>query len=139
MDEVTAITITLAGVPVAWSRARLNRYGAHFTADKIRDFEGRLRAAGRKAFRGDPWTCALSVELVANVPIPESWSKAKRRDAAAGVIVPTSRPDIDNYAKGSLDALNGIVWADDAQIVRLQASKVYSDTPGLTVIVEPVA
>lgn len=100
MAEVTTTIITLAGTPVAWSRARINRYGAHFTATKTREFEGRLRAAGRKAFPSNPWTCAVSVDLVASLPIPKSWSKAQRRDAAMGIIVPTRRPDIDNYAKG---------------------------------------
>jgi Holliday junction resolvase RusA-like endonuclease len=37
------------------------------------------------------------------------------------------RPDIDNYAKAILDALNGVMWADDGQIVQLTASKSYGE------------
>lgn len=33
------------------------------------------------------------------------------------------KPDIDNLAKSVLDALNGVAYVDDAQIVRLQATK----------------
>ena len=39
----------------------------------------------------------------------------------------TSKPDADNYAKLILDALNGVLWRDDAQVVRLFAEKVYCD------------
>lgn len=35
----------------------------------------------------------------------------------------TSRPDLDNVAKLALDALNGVAFADDRQVVRLEAEK----------------
>ena len=38
---------------------------------------------------------------------------------------PTSRPDADNYAKLVLDALNGVLWRDDSQVVRLFVEKAY--------------
>lgn len=33
------------------------------------------------------------------------------------------KPDLDNLAKSVLDALNGIVWRDDAQVASLSMSK----------------
>jgi Holliday junction resolvase RusA-like endonuclease len=44
-------------------------------------------------------------------------------------IKPTTRPDLDNYAKLTLDALNGIIWTDDSQITELRLGKFYSITP----------
>ena len=38
-------------------------------------------------------------------------------------------PDIDNYAKSVLDALNGYAWTDDTQVVKLEATKSWS-SPG---------
>lgn len=38
----------------------------------------------------------------------------------------TKRPDVDNLGK-CLDALNGIAWVDDAQIVQLTVSKDYGE------------
>jgi Holliday junction resolvase RusA-like endonuclease len=35
----------------------------------------------------------------------------------------TTRPDADNLAKAVFDALNGILWADDSQIVNSTVSK----------------
>jgi Holliday junction resolvase RusA-like endonuclease len=46
---------------------------------------------------------------------------------------PTTKPDTDNIAKICLDALNGIAYHDDAQIVELQVSKLYSDEPRVVV------
>jgi len=36
----------------------------------------------------------------------------------------TLRGDLDNYIKLTLDALNGVAWVDDKQVVRISAVKV---------------
>lgn len=46
------------------------------------------------------------------------------------------RPDIDNLTKSILDALNGICWRDDSQIVMLRATKNYAPDPGVFIIIE---
>ena len=71
----------------------------------------------------------LLVEIVAYYPIPKSTSKKKRELMLAGVIRPTKKPDADNVAKVYCDALNGIAYKDDTQIVELTVAKYYSDTP----------
>lgn len=48
----------------------------------------------------------------------------------------TKRPDIDNLAKGCLDALNGVCWVDDAQIVDLRVSKDYGEDDKVVIEVE---
>ncbi len=51
---------------------------------------------------------------------------------------PTTRPDVENLAKGLLDAWNGILWRDDSQVVELQLRKEYGEArgPGVLVHVE---
>jgi hypothetical protein len=39
--------------------------------------------------------------------------------------LPTCRPDWDNFAKSICDALNGMFWKDDSQIVDCRVSKRY--------------
>ena len=51
----------------------------------------------------------------------------------AGLILPMTRPDIDNACKSILDALNRIAFYDDAQVVQLTAMKRYSDEPRVVV------
>ena len=38
----------------------------------------------------------------------------------------TSRPDVDNLIKALFDGLNGVAWEDDAQVVEVKASKVWT-------------
>lgn len=52
----------------------------------------------------------------------------------------TFKPDADNIAKGVLDALNGLAWKDDSQVVDLWVkkyprSRMLGDTDQITVIV----
>ena len=44
---------------------------------------------------------------------------------------PCVRPDLDNLLKGVLDALNGLLWTDDGQIVEIHALKSYFDPDGV--------
>lgn len=46
---------------------------------------------------------------------------------------PTSQRsgDVDNHAKAVLDALNGMAFTDDSQIISLTASKYYRDVSGI--------
>lgn len=72
----------------------------------------------------------IVIEVHSYMPIPASWSKAKKDTANAGKLKHTSRPDIDNLAKLVLDAANGVLWEDDSQIVSMKLTKEYSVKPG---------
>jgi Holliday junction resolvase RusA-like endonuclease len=80
---------------------------------------------------------AVRVELLVELALPQSWSRAKQLAAIAGEIMPASRPDIDNFVKAALDAINTIIIADDAQIVELHARKRYGVAPKLLLSVIP--
>lgn len=53
--------------------------------------------------------------------LPQSWSK-KRKATACWC---SKKPDCDNIAKSILDALNGIAFYDDSQVVQLSVNKTY--------------
>lgn len=128
------VTIILNEEPVGKGRPRFHRRSGHaYTPDKTRAFEKRLAEAAAQEYFAPPLTGPLSVKLLAQLPIPKSWSRKKQDAALRGEIAP-GKPDIDNLIK-TLDALNGIVWADDAQITHIYARKVYGD-PMLVVTVE---
>lgn len=77
-----------------------------------------------------------AVSLTARVyrPIPKSWSKVKRQKAINGEIRPSSKPDLSNYIKGIEDAIEGVILANDSQIVDyLDCGKWYSDVPRIEV------
>lgn len=84
----------------------------------------------------DPFEGPLSVSLRFRMPIPKSATKRARLGMAAGEIAHTSRPDLDNCQKAILDAMNGVVFHDDSQIVRSFTTKLYAEQPGVDVRVE---
>ena len=71
----------------------------------------------------------LALDLTLFVAIPKSTTKRDRARIVEGSYHPTKKPDLDNVLKAITDAMNGIVYEDDAQIVRITTAKVYSDTP----------
>lgn len=59
---------------------------------------------------------------------PKSYTKKKLRAVESGELRYTKKPDLDNLAKGILDALNGTVYKDDSQIITLSINKEYGHT-----------
>lgn len=133
------ITIRLAGAPHGKGRPRFVRETGHaFTPAKTRSYEAALRIAAGEAMTGQtPMEGPVSVTVLACFPIPVSWSKKKQLAAVTGDIRPTGKPDLDNLLK-ALDALNEIVFRDDAQIVEAVITKTYSTLPSLIVTVRPL-
>lgn len=126
------IVIELPGPPQGKARARVTRFGT-YTPAKTRAYEAALAWRAKTAMAGrPPLDGPLAVRVKAYMPIPRSWSKKKQAAALAGTIRPISKPDWDNLAK-ACDALNGIVWTDDARVVDGAVHKVYSDRPRLRV------
>ena len=66
-----------------------------------------------------PFEGALRATIRVFYQYPSSWS-CKRK---LSTLWKVSRPDADNLAKIVLDALNGIAFADDAQVVELIVQK----------------
>lgn len=139
------IEFFVPGTPVGKGRPRAARRGAGvvmFTPEKTADYESLVAATAAAALAGGMRIGTsqlldgpLAAMLEMQFPVPSSWSKAKRARALAGVEWHTSKPDADNVAKAVLDACNGVVFRDDSQIVMLTATKGFSETPGVRVVI----
>lgn len=75
-----------------------------------------------------PLDGALSLRLHFYLPRPKS--------APCRIIHPTTRPDLDKLVRSVKDALTGVLYRDDSQIVQLYASKDYDIHPGVAVALE---
>lgn len=73
-------------------------------------------------FNGEP----VAVSIEAYFKIPKSTPKKKAEDMKNWLILPTKKPDADNIAKVICDALNGVAWHDDSQVVSLEVNKFYT-------------
>ena len=128
------VVIELAGEPKGKGRPRFARRTGHaYTPAKTASYEACLRHEAALVMAGrPPLEGALRVQVGAYFGIPQSWSAKKRDAALAGTIRPAKRPDWENVAK-MLDAFNGVVWRDDAQIVSGLIEKHYNDRPRLRI------
>lgn len=131
------IAFTIPGQPVAKGRPKFARRGAHvvaYTPAKTASYENLVKMAAATAMCGlQPTGAPVALSVTLNLQIPASWSKKRRAAAAAGTICATKKPDADNVLKGIKDGCNGIVWADDAQVVDIRLRKRYAETPGAIV------
>lgn len=71
-------------------------------------------------------TSLVKVDIIAYYEIPQSFTKKKREQAINKEIYPTSKPDCDNIIKVVLDALNGVAYYDDKQVISVSCKKVYA-------------
>ena len=136
------VTVMLAGEPQGKGRARAVRRGnyiGHYTPEKTRTYEGMIRSAamdvlGSKAPFEDP----VEFVLRAVFPVPTSRSGRKRQRALTGELKPGKKPDLDNIVKAWNDALNGVVYRDDALICRMTLDKRYGPQALVVVTVRPL-
>lgn len=142
----TPIIIDFPGLPLAKERARARAFAVNgkpramfYTPSKTREYTKQLADEARKVmgeriqFHGP-----VSLTLVVTRPFLKSWSKEELKDAQDGIKKPTTKPDLDNYTKLVKDALNTVVYNDDAQVVYEIARKQYGLKPGLLISVRPL-
>lgn len=116
------------------AKATGRQFTSHYTPKKTRDNESRIRSYAIGAMNGrKPLTGPIRMILNMAFDIPQSWPKWKRALALDGLILPTVKPDSDNVEKSIKDGFNGVIWADDCQVVVCEKSKFYSDEPGVFV------
>lgn len=130
----------IPGQPVGKGRPRIGRVGAHarmFTPAKTVSYESTVALFAAQAMAGRPLlTGPVNLQMRVDFAIPASWSMKKQRAAEAGLILPAVKPDADNVAKAICDAINGVVWVDDVQVVDLTLKKRYSVLPGVAVRID---
>lgn len=124
---MSEILIIIPGKPCAWQRARSNGKVRFDSPEQARN-KMTISQIGAAAMRGrPPLEGPIEVTVGAFWPYPKSMSQKKR--SVYGSQFFTSRPDADNVGKLLGDALNNIVWRDDAQICALLITKRYGAVP----------
>lgn len=78
-----------------------------------------------------PFSEALKVKVLFVFPPLKSFNKAKLNALSAGTMMyKITKPDLtDNLMKGTMDALNGIVYTDDSIIAEVESKKIYGLVP----------
>lgn len=142
----TTVKLRVVGVPSpkGSKRARPNpkNPNAPFVVDNnpkgLKAWEGAVRREAERAMAqlGHPPVMLGPVRLraVFYMPTPQSLSPVWRW-------LPTTKPDLDKLERATWDALTGIVFRDDAQIVDGARRKLYAldRTPGCVIEVSSLA
>lgn len=140
MPAETNIHITILGEPKGKERPRYSsKSKTVYTPVKTENYE-KLIAGTYKAeygnFRfsiGEP----LEMRILAYIGIPASDAASTRLKKLRREIRPTKKPDWDNIGKIVADALNGVAYHDDAQVVDAITRKFYSDNPRVEIVIRP--
>lgn len=127
------IKLIINKTPQPQSRPRFTARGRYVHAyenKKITMYKHMVAATYQSYFGSvKPTEKAIAVDVVFYRPVQKSISKIERQRRLTGKSLPAIKPDIDNYVKAILDALNGVAFRDDKQIISLNAKKLYSDKP----------
>jgi Holliday junction resolvase RusA-like endonuclease len=104
-----------------------------YTPAKQIEYENWVRLCYQEAYPNEkPMEGPIIAHVDVYMRVPKSASKKKREAMLAGEIKPTKKPDLDNCVK-QLDALNGVAFADDSQIVEILARKIFAEEDSMSI------
>lgn len=139
---VESISFTVLGEPTPEGSTRayyiksLDRtVTTHQNKKGLLAWRNRIATEAQRALEGKTWACdctsAYGVKVEFVLSRPPSVPEHKR-------INPTVKPDIDKLVRAINDALTGILFVDDCQVISMSMSKEYGDErrAGAYVIVE---
>ena len=137
------ITFSVSGEPQGKGRPRFTaRYGRAYvhTPEKTVIYENHIKAEYARQCKGQRFAddSQLAMRIAAYYAIPKSTSNKRRQQMLAGIIRPTKKPDADNVLKAIADALNGLAYRDDAQIIAAVIEKHYSEEPKVEIEINNV-
>jgi len=118
-DPIIEVYILIDPKPKGRPRfARRGRFVTTYTPPETKAYEDILRRSLLEKWGQEPLPkeIPIGIDVVFHLPKPKS---SKNH-------YPIVKPDIDNFLKSILDALNGSVLQDDCSVVRLAAEKKYS-------------
>ena len=133
------VNFEVPGDPVPKGRPRFARRGTFvqtYTDSKTIEYETRVATLARLAIgSSEPLKGHLTVYLYLRYGVPASYTK-KRVEACLNGLEYPKKVDLDNCYKSITDAMQGIVYANDSQIVEAHIKKVYAETAGANIMVQ---
>lgn len=137
------LRVFIPGEPCAQGRPRFSTAGGFVRAydpAKSRNYKAYVKAVCAEEAKKQGWLfntdLPLKVEIIAGLSIPSSKSKKWKQEAMDGKEKPTKKPDVDNIVKTVTDALSGVIYKDDKQITSLVVGKIYSEPPGVALVIK---
>ena len=134
------VTVTVAGHPITQgSKQAIRRRDGGISmiesgGDRLTQWRHAINDEARHATNGtSPATGPVTIEAHFTIPKPASTPKRRRTWP-----IKTRSGDLDKLARAALDAMTGVVYTDDAQVIDLHVTKDLADhdrPPGVAIIV----
>jgi len=120
---MTELRIRVPGTPVPMARARITKFG-NYNKKEMREYKEIVKQTAAVAMKQQdvfqaPAGIPISVELLVCVRHPTGTKKGIERTIQPFI----KRPDLDNYVKLALDALQDVVYPDDGAVWDIRARK----------------
>lgn len=142
-EKMSIVAFHVPGKPQGKARARTvyNKHLKHtvsYTPENNLLYENLIKSMYIQAAKGTKFEkeVPITLRITANFLPAKSISKKKQQQMLSGELLPLKKPDIDNIVKVVADALNGVAYRDDTQIVYVAAKKAYSEEEGLDITVK---
>lgn len=125
----------ILGEPCAQGRPRFTTISGHaraFDPPKSKNYKAYVKALAQEAILKQGWKYTelpISVKITCSLTVPSSKSKKFKASALSGHLLPVKKPDVDNLFKTITDALSGLAYKDDKQIVIANIGKFYGEEP----------
>lgn len=136
----TKISFVVRGAPQGKGRPRFTRSGHAYTPKKTVEYENRIVASYLEKYKKLlPFQSSdeIVIQITAVFEPPASASQVRKERMLQGEF-PTKKPDIDNICKAFMDAMNGVVYPDDKQVVAVVMKKVYGEHAHVRVDLESI-
>ena len=135
-QRVTEFSVFVRGIPAPQGSKRAFKVGdkavvVDVNPKSLKDWRSAINFVLQDKWEGPPLEGAVQVTLLFFLLRPKSVSEKKRP-------YPSVKPDIDKLCRAALDAMTGIVYGDDAQVIDVCASKQYSTESGLQIRVRAI-
>jgi Holliday junction resolvase RusA-like endonuclease len=131
------ITINLE--PKPQSRPRFTKQGHAYELPDIKAYKRKIKGHVAKHFN-EPYLRPILLTAAFYIRPPQYLNKVKKNAQALKdeVLWVNKKPDVDNYLKAVMDAINGVAYKDDGQVCAQYAEKRYSHNPRIELVIEEI-
>ena len=121
-----SISFYAFGTPAAQPRPRMSRNGHAYNPPSANEWKKAVRNAWSD-LEEEPFIGGITMRLEFNIPRPKGhWTKNGTLTKSAPILH-TTKPDVDNLAKSTLDALENVgAFPGDAAVTGLMIHKRYA-------------
>lgn len=144
-DHLNVIRFRVYGIPKTKGstkgfpiRRKDGKIGVIITNDckEERPWASEVARMAREQKRQTVWEGPVELSLVFHLPKPAYVLKNEQRGK---VCYADKKPDLDKLTRSIKDAIKGILYRDDSQVITSHCHKEYSDWPGVMVELEKVS